>query len=414
VALFAALVLTVRLAAQEPQEKADETQHYTVQDLGTLGGTFSVAGGINNDGLVEGFSTLTGDTDTRAFLWQQGDDDRRSASGEEKRTGMIDLGTLGGSNSDAASRPSERGEVGGESETSITDPTLEDFCGYGTNLICLPFLWRDGVMTPLPTLGGNNGSGYGINDRGEVVGTAENTNTTDPTCSPYPQIKPVIWRKGQVHELPTFPGDPDGVAFAINDRGEAVGVSGDCNHVLHALLWRNGKAIDLGSLGGTRNHYAVDINNRGQVVGHSNLLGDKIFHAFLWQKGVLTDLGTLSGDVRSTGNGINSKGQVAGGSFDSSGNGRAFLWQDGVMTDLNTLIPPDSPLYLIEASGTINDRGQIARHCLADQHGPRRMPSLRLPQVGTGPSAKGRRSFYRRMFASWFSSDKASALELNG
>jgi len=30
------------------------------------------------------------------------------------------------------------------------------------------------------------------------------------------------------------------------------------------------------------------------------------------------------------------------------------------MTDLNTLIPPDSPLFLIEASGTINSRGQIA------------------------------------------------------
>jgi len=30
------------------------------------------------------------------------------------------------------------------------------------------------------------------------------------------------------------------------------------------------------------------------------------------------------------------------------------------MTDLNTLIPPDSPLFLIEATGTINDLGQIA------------------------------------------------------
>lgn len=345
VTLFAALVLSVRPAAQEQQQKADKTQHYTVQDLGTLGGTFSEAGGINNDGMVEGFSTLPGDTVERAFLWQ-------------KRTGMIDLGTLGGPNSDASARPSEEGEVGGESDTSITDPLGEDFCGYGTNLICLPFLWRHGVMIPLPTLGGNNGSANGINDRDEVVGTAENT-TTDPTCAPYPEIKPVIWRKGHVHELPTFRGDPDGVTLAINDRGEAVGVSGDCFHVLHALLWRNGKAIDLGSLGGTRNHYATDINNRGQVVGFSDLLGDTTRHAFLWQNGVMTDLGTLSGDIRSSGLGINSKGQVVGGSSDQNGNGRAYLWQTGVMTDLNTLISPDSPLYLIQ-SLTINDRGQIA------------------------------------------------------
>jgi hypothetical protein len=38
----------------------------------------------------------------------------------------------------------------------------------------------------------------------------------------------------------------------------------------------------------------------------------------------------------------------------------APLWQNGVMTDLNTLIPADSPLYLIEATGTINDQGEIA------------------------------------------------------
>jgi len=30
------------------------------------------------------------------------------------------------------------------------------------------------------------------------------------------------------------------------------------------------------------------------------------------------------------------------------------------MTDLNTLIPLNSPLYLLEATGTINDWGQIA------------------------------------------------------
>jgi probable HAF family extracellular repeat protein len=78
----------------------------------------------------------------------------------------------------------------------------------------------------------------------------------------------------------------------------------------------------------------------------------------------MTDLGTLPGDVSSLGEGINSKGQVVGTSIDIDGNERAIIWENGVMTDLNTLIPADSPLFLIEASGTNNSRGQIAGFAL--------------------------------------------------
>jgi probable HAF family extracellular repeat protein len=339
--VFAALAIPVRLAAQE--------QHYTVIDLGTLGGTFSLAGGMNNKGWVDGFSTLTGDTQTHAFLW--------------RHHVITDLGTLGGPNSSASFPLNQRGEVAGVAETSNSDPNGEDFCGFGTHLICLAFRWRHGVMTPLPTLGGNNGQASEINNRGQVAGSAENT-TKDPTCVP-PQVlqfEAVIWKNGQVQQqLPTFPGDPDGVANAINDKGQTAGVSGNCTMGIHALLWEDGTATDLGNLGGTMNNVPLDINDEGQVVGLSNLPGDTTNHAFLWtEDDGMQDLGTLPGDFSSVADGINSKGQVVGGSFDTKGNGRAFLWQDGVMTDLNTLIPASSPLFLIEASGTINSRGQIA------------------------------------------------------
>jgi probable HAF family extracellular repeat protein len=134
------------------------------------------------------------------------------------------------------------------------------------------------------------------------------------------------------------------------------------------VLWQNGTVTDLGSLGGTEN-FASDMNNQGQVTGLSNLPGDAAFHAFLWENGVMTDLGTLPGDVSSSGDGINRKGQVVGGSFDADGNGRASLWQNGVIADLNTLIPADSPLFLIEATGTINSRGQIAGFALQKSTG---------------------------------------------
>ena len=225
------------------------------------------------------------------------------------------------------------------------------------------------MLTALPTLGGNNGIPTEINNRGQVVGVAENT-TPDATCVPpfFLQLGAVVWQNGHAQELPPFPGDPDAVALGINDKGQAVGWSGPCTGVFgnsfHALLWENGTATDLGNLGGATGNSAVDINNQGQVVGLSDLPGDTTHHAFLWQNGVMTDLGTLYGLPVSLASAINSQGQVVGFSQDLNGNNTvAFLWQNGVMTDLNTLIPADSPLFLIEALG-INDRGQIAGYAL--------------------------------------------------
>jgi len=352
--IFVALAVPIRLAAQEQKQ---DLPRYIVIDLGTLGGTYSIAYGINNSGWVSGFSTLPGDTEVHAFLWHDGV--------------MTDLGTLGGQNSVTWFSPNNRRNLGGAAETFTPDPLGEDYCGHGTHLICLPIVWHDGVGTPLPTLGGSNGSAQGMNGRDVVPGSAENT-TPDPACNP-PQVlqtKPVLWEKGKIQELPTFPGDTVGVAHVINDKGQATGWSGNCAKTglgftnFHALLWENGRAIYLGSLGGTLNTQGLGINNRGQVAGFGDLAGDTTFHAFLWQKGVMSDLGTLPGDAASRADGLNNLGQVVGGSWDASWNGSAFIWQDGVMTDLNTLISPDSPLYLLEAQGCINDSEQIAGYAL--------------------------------------------------
>jgi len=339
--LFAALAVPVRLAAQDPPR-------YTVQDLGTLGGTYSEAHGLSNAHWLAGESTLLNDTADHAFLWRYGR--------------MTDLGTLGGPNS-FAWHVNDNGDAVGAAESSTTDPLNENWCSFNDDLICLPFLWRnDGrKMIPLPTLGGNNGFASEINNQDEAAGQAENT-TIDTTCtSPgtFLQDRPVIWIRGRVQELPIFPGDSSGAAWAINDWGQVAGNSGDCTWQPHALLWQNGRAIDLGGLGG-KNNLPFGINNRAQVVGYSDLPGDTTYDAFLWQKSTgMIDLGTLPGNSFSGSFGINRAGQVVGGSWwDAEGNERAFLWQNGVMTDLNTLIPPDSPLFLWEAEG-INDQGQI-------------------------------------------------------
>ncbi len=356
VTLIAAASLLAALAlAQSPR--------YAVTDLGAVGGPPGQSSFITNNGLVSGAAAVN--TAMHAVLWYKG------------LKMAMDIGTpgLGGPNS-LAFGVNERGQAVGQAQTSV--PNGEDFCGFTANgnspsaTTCLPFLWQNGVMTKLPTLGGANGYAYMINNRGEVVGLAEN-NAQDPGC-PVHQFEPVVWENGEIHALPTYPGDPVGVAAQINDNGQVAGASGACAafnpnsglHLVenHALLWeKDGSVHDLGNLGGTggiAGNHACALNNRGQVVGHSELTSDTTFHGFLWTRETgMRDLGTFPGDAASLALGINDRGDVVGASLDTSFNPRALLWENGVVTDLNTRIAANpSGLHLLLAL-SINSRGEI-------------------------------------------------------
>ena len=335
---------------------------YDIVNLGTLGGTQSAAYGINNQGWVNGAANLSGDYNEHAFLWLRGT--------------MIDLGTAGGPNGSAGfPLKNDRGLIPAFGQTSTTDPlganwnfycTVSGILCEGTDLIQRGFLWVDDFKIPMPTLGGNNNGAWGANDLGQVVGLAEKS-TVDPNCV-APQVldyEAAIWTPwdNRIQELPPYPGDSIGAAVGINDSGQVAGASGICAPTspavgVHALLWQDGVAIYLGGLGGTINNVAYALNNRGQVVGVSGLPGNATAHAFFWQNGTMTDLGTLPGDFLSVAFSINNKAQVIGQSCDVNGNCRAFLWQKGVMTDLNTLTPPDSPLYMLTGND-LNDQGEI-------------------------------------------------------
>ncbi len=345
-------------AHQLTEQREAKAQGYAVIDLGTLGGSFSFGGGVNEQGWVNGESSLQGDQIQHAFLWRNG--------------GMVDLQTLGGPNSASGYTLNDAGVVAGGSETSTLNPLGYQFCDFdGFSDVpphdCVPFMWRGGVMTQLPLLQdqygqtGNNGTAQQANNRREIAGVSENT-LLDPTCSrPTLQQRPVVWKNGEVYELTLLPGDLNGVTTGINEYGQIVGFAGTgqcANEFFHVMLWENGTPADLGNLGGINNNQAQFINNRGQVVGLSDLSGDLTGHAFLWQDGVMADLGTLRGDTSSAGFAISERGQIAGQSCDANFNCRAFLWQDGVMTDLNALTSSDSPLYLVVAYG-INSRGDI-------------------------------------------------------
>ncbi len=343
------------------QQLVSQPPRYSITDLGTVGNPPGGAYSIASNGLAGGAAPISA-TRMHAVLWYNGL--------------KLDIGAhgLGGPNS-AAYGVNAFGQAVGPAESSV--PNGEDFCGFNaygfpSATACLPFVWQNGLMTKLPTLGGANGVANWINHRGEVAGWAENT-TQDMGC-PVSQFEPVLWENGRIHELPTFPGDAYGVAASINQNGQIVGASGTCATTFnpnsglylvedHALLWENGTMTDLGNLGGTgglAGNHACAINNRGQVVGHSELLNDTTFHGFLWTRETgMRDLGTLTGDYASVALNINDGGEVVGASLSATFSSRAFLWKKGRMTDLNTLVVANpSRLNLLQASA-INSRGEI-------------------------------------------------------
>jgi probable HAF family extracellular repeat protein len=276
----------------------------------------------------------------------------------------LELGTLGGTNSSINwNGINDPGEAVGMSETSVPDPNGEDVCGFGTHLTCSPFLWRNGTMFALPTVGGINGQASAINNSGQVAGYAEN-GVADPTCPQgfvnFMVDLPVMWDKGMAMPLPTIIGDTDGVAFGINNQGQAVGYSGTCISATHPVLWENNTVTNLPALGDPGG-IAYAINSHNQIVGQA-VNSDGTALAALWQNQTVAALGggaLLPGDVASFATSINNRGQAVGSSFNSKGWSRGLLWQDGKMIDLNTVFPASSNLYVVSASN-INESGQIA------------------------------------------------------
>ena len=333
---------------------------YKVQDLGVQNpDNLGMAMGLNNYGGTLIMDQLL-DHFPLSVLYPAVKGTVRISKGDLN----LELGTLGGENSSINwNGINDPGQAVGMSETSVSDPNGEDVCGFGTHLTCSPFLWQNGTMIALPTVGGNNGQASAINNSGQVAGYAEN-GIADSTCPAGTENfmidLPVVWTNGNAKALPTITGDPDGVAYGINNRGQAVGYSGTCIQATHPVVWENNNTVtklqDLGDPGGI----AYAINSHNQVVGQA-VNSDGTALAAIWQNHTVAALGgLLPGDVASFATSINNQGQVVGSSFDSRSNwSRGLLWQNGVMIDLNTVFPASSNLFVVSASN-INESGQIA------------------------------------------------------
>jgi probable HAF family extracellular repeat protein len=319
----------------------------TLTELDVLpGGTNSQTDAISASGLIVGWSEnglidpLSGLPEGDAVLWERGK--------------VINLGTVPGGTESLATEVNGRGQVVGFSSNDI--PDAFSLVGFPTQTRA--FLWQNGVIRDLGTLGGPDALAAVVNERGQIAGMAYTNSTPNPTTG-IPTLDPFLWENGTMTDLGNL-GGTLGSANWLNNRGQVAGgsdVAGDMTE--HPFLWT--KSEGMKDLGGTFGH-GNWINDAGEIVGISTATNDPNFHAFLWRDGVMTDLGTVGSDPNSEAISINSQGQVVGRSFDNATdtNLHGFLWEDGgPIVDLNTLVPPGSGVTVVFAFD-INDRGEIA------------------------------------------------------
>jgi len=200
---------------------------------------------------------------------------------------------------------------------------IEDDTGYQHGIF-----YEKGRLIQLGSLGGQESQAKHINDKGQIVGSADRR---DGTWRAF-----LYDRAGGMQVLGTLGGD-NSHGTALNNAGAAVGFSDLANDEWHAFLYQPGEELkDLGTLGG-KVSYANGINNKGQVVGAATL-PDAYRHAFLYDPASgMRDLGTLGGRS-SAATAINDSGVVVGASETAAHRWHAFVLDGQRMVDLGALI----------------------------------------------------------------------------
>ncbi|HMJ86973.1 MAG TPA: choice-of-anchor Q domain-containing protein, partial [Vicinamibacterales bacterium] len=322
VRLFAGLLLAISSGHRYTAPYSDAA--ISSMFLGTLGGPYSTAYGVNESGAVAGFGE-TSSNDFAPFFW--------SAA-----TGMVNLGSFGGRGQ--ANGINDQGHVVGSSRISPV--------GFEH-----AFLWKPATgMVDLGSLSNELSNAYGINNLDQVVGDTSTGNFSRHAF---------LWTAANgMQDLGALRDNHfSSVAAGISDFGHVVGssetmpisASAPPGSSYHAFLWTATTGMkDLGTLGGARS-FGHGVNNLGQVVGLSDDATGRE-RAFLWtpERG-MEDLGTLPGGTSSEAYAINDRGQVVGR---TTPNERPFVWTRSTgMIELPSLTGSGRAYGL-------NERGQIA------------------------------------------------------
>jgi probable HAF family extracellular repeat protein len=326
------------VAAAVPAAAAAKT--YTITNLGSLGFVgydTTEPTAINASGQVAGFS----DTSTTVTFPCPGHyKPPRTCSSHPQHAflwsngTMTDLGSLGGTTEGSSGEAiNVSGEVAGLSQTKTAGVTHAALW-TGTTTVDL------GALAPLSS--GSWSGAFGINDSGQVVGGWAPSQSTRGTDS-----HPWLYSNGTMTSLPE-PGGltaPSCEAVAINNNGQILGNCTTASGTGPAVLWQNGTVTTLATLGGLHVTYATAINNLGQIAGYGTT-STGATDGFLDSNGTVTDLGSFTPFA------LNDNGVM----IDPSG---PSIDIGGTVQNLNNLIPANSG-YTLNDAFAINDNGQIA------------------------------------------------------
>jgi probable HAF family extracellular repeat protein len=194
-----------------------------VLDLGTLGGEFSEGFGINSVGQVVGWAWDPARRQ-RAFLWTPG-------------AGMVDLGDLGG-NSAVARAINDVGMIVGGARPPLAPETEHAVLWTNSgvrDLGLLPEAGRPGPFGPELV----NTFAQAVNNAGQIVGNSY-PGTPEPPLRPGP----FLWQDGAMQNLNDLIEPGSGwvlmEANGINDRGQVVGTARRTTGEVRAVLLEPG------------------------------------------------------------------------------------------------------------------------------------------------------------------------------
>jgi probable HAF family extracellular repeat protein len=203
-------------------QRAQQWQNGVVTDLGTLPGTNLSSGAtwVSANGTIVGESEnglidpLLGIPELRAVLW--------TGDGQ-----ITDLGTMEGGDWSFGGGVNNRGQVTVFAANKTPDP----FNPFGFPFQTRTFLWQHGVMQDLGSLGGPDALMYAINERGQIAGISYTNSIPNPVTG-IPTLHPFLWENGTMMDLGTLGGTLVPADWR-NSRGQVVGTStsaGDQTH----------------------------------------------------------------------------------------------------------------------------------------------------------------------------------------